>query len=70
MRDGLYVERDMEAVNEMSWYEVKQNGGYGAKRGRHDDILMTRAIGMAVVRELNEQRLRRHLHPLRVEDFI
>ena len=70
VRDGLYVERDMEAVNEMSWYEVKQNGGYGAKRGRHDDILMTRAIGMAVVRELNEQRLRRHLHPLRVEDFI
>ena len=70
VRDGLYVERDMEAVNEMSWYEVKQNGGYGAMRGRHDDILMTRAIGMVVVRELNERRLRSHLHPLRVEDFI
>ncbi|MBP5498617.1 MAG: hypothetical protein J6X81_04540 [Muribaculaceae bacterium] len=70
VRDGLYVERDREAVNEMSWYEVKQNGGYGAKRGKHDDILMTRAIGLTVVRELNEARLRAHLQGLRIENLI
>ena len=49
VRDGLYVERSAEAINEMSWFERKPQGGYGAMPGRHDDILMTRAIGLYVI---------------------
>ena len=49
VRDGLYVERSIEAVNEMSWFERKPQGGYGAMAGRHDDILMTRAIGLYII---------------------
>ena len=49
VRDSLYVERSAEAVNEMSWFERKPQGGYGAMAGRHDDILMTRAIGLYII---------------------
>lgn len=45
LRDGNYVERDQDAVNEMRFYE-EHNGRYGARKGKHDDILMTRAIGL------------------------
>lgn len=48
VREGSYVERDERAVNEMLSYEQKPNGSYGARRGHHDDILMTRAIGLYV----------------------
>ncbi len=49
VRDGGLIERDIEACNEMSWYEQKQNGAFGAVDGRHDDILMTRTIGLFVL---------------------
>ena len=42
---GQYVERDIEAINEMRNYE-EHNGRYAARKGKHDDILMTRAIGL------------------------
>jgi hypothetical protein len=48
VRDGGYVERSNEACNEMAVYEVKPNGAYGAKDGCHDDVLMTRAIGLYI----------------------
>lgn len=50
VRDGTYVERDNEACNELLAYERRPNGSYGARRGYHDDILMTRAIGLYVIR--------------------
>lgn len=49
LREGGYVERDEEALNEARTYEQKENGSYGAKEGRHDDIIMTRMIGLYVV---------------------
>ena len=49
VRDGLYVERSQEAVDELSWFERKPQGGYGAMSGRHDDMVMTRAIGLYVI---------------------
>ena len=49
VREGAYIERDIEAVNEMSYYE-EHNNTYGARPGKHDDILMTRAIGMYLIR--------------------
>ena len=50
VRDGTYVERDIDAVNEMRDYR-ESNGRYGARQGKHDDILMTRAIGLLVMQE-------------------
>ena len=51
VHEGSYVERDVDAVNEMRCYE-EHNGRYGARVGKHDDILMTRAIGMYMIKEV------------------
>lgn len=48
IRDGLYVERDERCLDEYLTYERKQNGAFGAILGRHDDLLMTRAIGLHI----------------------
>lgn len=48
VREGLYVERDVRCLDEYLCYERKPNGSYGAIVGRHDDLLMTRAIGLHV----------------------
>lgn len=48
VREGLYVERDIKAIEELIQYERKPNGSYGAYSGCHDDILMTRAIGLHI----------------------
>ncbi|MDE6450384.1 MAG: hypothetical protein K2L41_09970 [Muribaculaceae bacterium] len=49
IRDGLLEERDQEACNEMNTYENLPNGSQGARQGHHDDILITRAIALAVL---------------------
>lgn len=46
VRENLYTERDERCVDEYLTYERKQNGAYGAVTGAHDDLLMTRAIGL------------------------
>lgn len=51
VRDGGYVERCREACDELDFYERRPNGSYGARAGRHDDMLMTRAIALHVCRE-------------------
>ena len=48
IRDGLYVERDERCLDEYLCYEKKKNGAFGAIAGKHDDLLMTRAIGLHV----------------------
>ena len=50
VRDNAYIERDQDAVNEMRFYE-EHNGKYAARGGKHDDILMTRAIGLLLMDE-------------------
>lgn len=45
-RDCLYIERDARALDEADYYEIKEDGGYGAVAGEHDDIYMSRAIGL------------------------
>lgn len=52
VREGLYVERDENCLDELLTYERRSNGSYGALSGKHDDLLMTRAIGLHVA--LNE----------------
>ena len=48
MRDRLYIERDKRCLDEYGTYERKPNGAYGAIVGKHDDLLMTRAIGLHI----------------------
>lgn len=48
IRGGLYVERDVRCLDEYRTYEKKKNGGWGAITGKHDDLLMTRAIGLHI----------------------
>lgn len=48
IRDRLYIERDRRCLDEYDTYERKKNGAYGAIVGKHDDLLMTRAIGLHI----------------------
>lgn len=58
LRERGYVERSDEALNEARTYEQKQNGSFGAKENRHDDILMTRMIGLHICyNEMSAPRL-------------
>lgn len=52
LREKSYKERDEEALNEARWYEQKKTTVWGAKQGKHDDILMTRMIGMHICFEM------------------
>lgn len=48
IRESMYIERDINCLDEYCFYERRQNGSYGAIQGKHDDILMTRAIGLHI----------------------
>lgn len=48
VRENAYTERSSTACDEFSTYEIKNNGSFGAKAGYHDDVLMTRAIGLHI----------------------
>lgn len=45
IRERLYVERDDRCLDEYMDYE-QNDGRYEAQEGKHDDLLMTRAIGL------------------------
>ena len=46
VREGLLIEHDSDAIDEMSWYEEKVGGGFGGIKGKHDDIVMSRGIAL------------------------
>lgn len=48
IREKLYIERDANVLHEYEVYEKKPNGAFGAITGEHDDLLMTRAIGLYI----------------------
>ncbi len=48
IREGLYIERDKRCIDEFMNYEKKPNGSFGSRQGTHDDLLMTRAIGLHI----------------------
>lgn len=48
IRENLYTERDARCLDEYLCYEKKPNGAFGAITGKHDDLLMTRAIGLHI----------------------
>lgn len=43
LREGTYIERDLMACDEMDYFEIKDNGAYGAVDGEHDDLVISRA---------------------------
>lgn len=47
VREGAYIERDERCLDEYLTYE-KIGSKYSAIQGKHDDLLMTRAIGMHI----------------------
>lgn len=51
LRDNLYIEHDTQALDEYSTFEKQANGGFGAMDGQHDDILMSRCIGLYIATE-------------------
>jgi hypothetical protein len=58
VREHGYVERDERVLDEFLSYERKQNGAYGAILGKHDDLLMTRAIGLFICcKEMEDVRI-------------
>lgn len=46
VREGSYTERCSGACDELLQYESLPDGSYAARRGCHDDILMSRAIAL------------------------
>lgn len=48
VREHAYIEADSRVLDEYLCYERKPNGAYGAIAGEHDDLLMTRAIGLHI----------------------
>jgi hypothetical protein len=48
LRDMLHIERDRRALDEARYYELKPDGAWGAMENHHDDIYMSRAIGLKV----------------------
>lgn len=65
VREQLYCERDDRCLNEYLSYERKKNGAFGAILGKHDDLLMTRAIGLHICfREMPMPKVYKR-HPLR-----
>lgn len=46
LREQGYIERDRRALDEIDFYEIKDDGTFGAVDGQHDDIYMSRAIGL------------------------
>lgn len=49
LREQLYIENDKDAIDECEWFEQKVDKDvFGAIDGKHDDIYMSRAIGLKV----------------------
>ena len=52
LREMGFIERDQRMLDECGWYELKQDGSYGAIDGQHDDIYMSSAINLWVANRL------------------
>lgn len=85
VRDVLWIEREKGMLDELSWYMKYPNGKYGALPGKHDDRVMSRAIGLYVSRfdwdrypvrriptqkELLERKRQMQLHTAGVEQIL
>lgn len=55
--DGLYIEREPEAIKEFKVYQRTEKGTLEAAEGFHDDRLMARAIGLYISQTMPMPRL-------------
>lgn len=76
-REQGHIEYDARALDEADYYEIKPNGTYGAIDGKHDDIYMSRAIGLKTSQLMpmpqiikNEARRNHKLNRIRTEADI
>ena len=46
LRDQSYIERDSRACDEMDWFVMSSKGKYEAQEGKHDDHVISTAIGV------------------------
>ena len=46
VRELAYVERNEKAINELTVYEKKTDGNWGSDERKHDEHVITRAIGL------------------------
>jgi len=53
IRDRKYMEREAETLNEYSYFMQYPNNKYGNIPGKHDDRVMSRAIGLQVEKEMD-----------------
>lgn len=67
VRDCEYVEHDSRCIDELLAYEKTERDGYAARKGHHDDLLMTRAIGLYVDLEAPRPCLEDTLKLLRIQ---
>lgn len=65
VRDNHYIERDPGMCDELLQYESQSDGTYSARRGCHDDRLMSRAIALWIHAT---EPLRGDYHPLSAHD--
>jgi hypothetical protein len=71
VREGLYTERDERCLEEYMVYIQNEKGVFEAPAGFHDDILMTRAIGMWVcLFEMDRPRIRKRKQPQQGSDPV
>lgn len=56
IREGAFHDNFRDAVDEFATYEEPRQGVFAAKPGCHDDMLMARAIALAVARQLPTPR--------------
>lgn len=53
LREDGYTERDADCLDEVRVYEKTKQGKFEAKKGFHDDILMSRMIGLYVSNQMD-----------------
>ena len=69
VRDVLWIEREKGMLDELSWYMKYPNGKYGAIPGKHDDRVMSRAIGLYVSRfEWDRYPVKKMPNPTEVQE--
>lgn len=64
VREQKYTEREEEAINEMTFYERKEDGNWGAMEKKHDERVITRAIGLYISR--NQMGMPKDTNPLTI----
>lgn len=55
LRDGSYTERSHSAADELAIYQTTPAGGFSAPPGKHDDMVMARAIALHVAAETSDR---------------